>query len=309
MWWLLDQFFSCPCLGRGKEAPLLLEEGSGGGADFGWAVAKNERKKMEDAVDVQEVAGYRMFAVYDGHAGDEAVSIIKKILPGILGAHLDEEPHVERAICQAFRDTDQELMKTVLAAAPKADDVKVSSGTVACLALLKGKDLWISNLGDCRAVLCKDGKAKAVSSDHAPDKNTAEAERLQKLGVQVHGGYVGDHVAVSRAFGNIVYEDGKKVKGIISDPEVFKVGIDDDLEFLVLASDGIWDPLRDQFATTHARKALQTSEQPEDAAKAVVENAAKVSAADNAAAIVVVLKFPEPLPKRTAGPRGRLLGA
>ena len=104
----------------GQGAPLLLEEGSGGGADFGWAVAKNERKKMEDAVDVQEdVAGYRMFAVYDGHAGDEAVSIIKKILPGILGAHLDEEPNVERAICQAFRDTDQELTKTVLAAAPK----------------------------------------------------------------------------------------------------------------------------------------------------------------------------------------------
>ena len=137
---------------------------------------------MEDAVDVQEdVAGFRLFAVYDGHAGDEAVSIIKKTLPDILRTHLQEEPDVEEAIRVAFRNTDEELMKTVLAAAPKPEEIKVSSGTVAVLA----KDFWICNLGDCRAVLCTDGtKAKAVSADHGAEKNPAEAERLQKLGLK-----------------------------------------------------------------------------------------------------------------------------
>ena len=310
MWWLLDQFLTCPCLGRGKDAPLLPEEDSGGGADFGWAVAKNQRQRMEDAVDVQEdVAGFRMFAVYDGHAGDEAVSIIKKTLPDILRTHLQEEPDVEEAIRLAFRNTDQELMKRVLAAAPKPEEVKVSSGTVAVLALVKDKDLWICNLGDCRAVLCTDGtKAKAVSADHGAEKNPAEAERLQKLGVEVRGGYVGDHVAVSRAFGNFTYQSGEKVRGIINEPDVYKVVLDEDVDFLILASDGIWDPLKDQFAVTHARRALRTTEQPEDAAKAVVENAAKVSAADNAAAIVIVFKFPEPLPKRNTRPRMTLAG-
>ena len=29
-------------------------------------------------------------------------------------------------------------------------------------------------------------------------------------------------------------------------------------------SDGSWGPLKDQFAVTHARRALRTTEQPED---------------------------------------------
>ena len=80
------------------------------------------------------------------------------------------------------------------------------------------------------------------------------------------------------------------------------------MDFLVLASDGIWDPLKEKFAVTHARRALRTTEQPEDAAKAVVANAAKVSAADNSAAIVVVFKFPEPLPQRNSRQRFTLAG-
>ena len=159
-----------------------------------------------------------------------------------------------------------------MSAADTPTKVKISSGTVACMALLKGKDLWVCNLGDCCAVLCTGGtKAHAVSKDHAPEKNAAEAERLRTLGVHVNGGYVGDHVAVSRALGNIHYESGKKAEGIISEPDVFKIAVDDDVDFLILASDGIWDPLKDLFAVTHARKALRTTEQPEDAAKAVVE--------------------------------------
>ena len=265
---------------------------------------------MEDAVDVKDdVAGFRMFTVYDGHAGDEAVTVVKKILPDILETHLEKEGDVEKAICVAFRHIDEELARTLLSAADTPTKVKISSGTVACMALMKGKDLWVCNLGDCRAVLCTGGtKAHAVSKDHAPHKNAAEAERLRTLGVQLNGGYVGDHVAVSRAFDNVEYDSSKKVEGIISEPDVFKIAVGDEVDFLILASDGIWDPLKDQFAVTHARKALRTTEQPEDAAKAVVENAAKVSAADSAAAIVVVFKFPEPLPKRITRPRATLAG-
>ena len=196
-----------------------------------------------------------------------------------------------------------------MAAAETPSKVKASSGTVACMALIRGKTLRVCNLGDCRAVLCSGGtKAHAVSKDHAPEKSAAEAERLRALGVHVNGGYVGDHVAVSRAFGNVGYDSGEKVAGIISEPDVFKIDVDDEVDFLILASDGVWDPLKDKFAVTHARKALRTTEQPEDFAKAVIENAAKVSAADNAAAIVVVFKFPEPLPKRIARPRMTLAG-
>ena len=57
--------------------------------------------------------------------------------------------------------------------------VETSLGTVACLGLVKGADMWIANLGDCLAVLSRDGTALAISRDRIPDKHAAEAERLQ----------------------------------------------------------------------------------------------------------------------------------
>ena len=155
-----------------------------------------------------------MFAVYDGHAGEEAVMVVKKTLPDSLRTHLQEERDVEEAIRVAFRNTDEELMKRVLAAAPKPEEVKVSSGTVAVT--VPEDTLISSGFG-------------------------AAAKTLQKLGVEVRGGYVGDHVAVSRAFGNVTYQSGEKVKGIINEPDVYKIEIDEEVDFLMLASDGIWD--------------------------------------------------------------------
>ena len=61
-------------------------------------------------------------------------------------------------------------------------------------------------------------------------------------------------MAVSRAFGNVEYDSGKKVDGIICEPEVFKIEEDDEVDFLILASGGIRDPRKDQFAVMHARK-------------------------------------------------------
>ncbi|CAE6972700.1 unnamed protein product [Symbiodinium natans] len=298
MWWLLSQF--CTCLGRDKEASLLPEEESGGGVDYGYAVAKNERANMEDAIDVKEdVAGYRLFAVYDGHAGSQAVMVAKENLPRILESYLKDAEDVEVAIKAAFQAADEEIMQ-VLVDNKVVADAQTSSGTVACLGLLKKTDLWIANLGDCRAVVSKDGTAAAISRDHAPEKNPAEAERLQQSGVSVQAGYVDEHVAVSRALGNVRFRTGSKVNGIINEPEVFRVEIDDAVDFVMIGSDGIWDALKEQFALTHARKALRTTAKPEDAAVSILQNAGRVSKADNAAVVVIVFKFPEPLPKRPA---------
>ena len=299
MWWLLSQL--CTCLDRGKEAslPSLPDDDCGGGVDYGYAVAKNERSKMEDAVDVRDdIAGYKLFAVYDGHAGSQAVILVKEILPEILGRYLQEAEDVEGAIKAAFKAADEQVIQRMMQ--NPMPHLQTSSGTVACLGLLKGADMWIANLGDCRAVLSKDGTAQAISCDHAPDKNAAEGERLRQSGVHVQGGYVEEHVAVSRAFGNVRYSTGTKVNGILNEPEVFRVDIDGTIDFVMIGSDGIWDPLKEQFAVIHARKALRTTAKPEDAAVSVLQNAGKASKADNAAVIVIVFKYPEPIQKRTA---------
>ncbi|CAE7880570.1 unnamed protein product, partial [Symbiodinium sp. KB8] len=93
---------------------------------------------------------------------------------------------------------------------------------------------------------------------------------------------------------------GDKIRGLMCTPDVTIIEVKDTTEFLILATDGIWDGIQDQTAITTARKVLRETRSPEAAAKAVVEAAGKVTKADNAAVIVLALNVPEPPPKRDA---------
>mmetsp|Transcript_33945 Transcript_33945/g.70007 ORF Transcript_33945/g.70007 Transcript_33945/m.70007 type:complete len:167 (-) Transcript_33945:108-608(-) len=118
----------------------------------------------------------------------------------------------------------------------------------------------------------------------------------------VDGGYVDGQIQVSRALGNIS-QTGQKVPGIICTPDVSVVSIQDTTEFVLLATDGVWDAIREQLAVTTARKVLRETRSPEAAAKAVLEAAGKASKADNSAVIVLSFNMPEPLPKRDSEQR------
>ena len=287
----------CVCCGvRGKGPALLPENASGGNAGYGYALAKNDRARMEDAVVVNDnVSGHRCYAVVDGHGGDRAAILLREMLPSKLGQQLQGSKTKEQATRDAFVEVDEEL-KLALRQEPKAPGR--TPGAVACVAMLEGTDLILANLGDCRALVCEGGQVKFATADHSPVSNKLEKERLQALGVAIEGGYVGGELQVTRAFGDLDGETGQKLAGLICTPEVTILEISDDTEFLLLASDGIWDGIRDQLALTTARKTLRETRSPQAAAQAVLEAAGKVTKADNAAVVVVALNIPEPLPKR-----------
>ena len=73
----------CDCCGvRDKEQIGLPEYGSGGNSQYGFALAKNDRARMEDAVAMEEnVAGHKCLAVFDGHGGDKAARRAQELLP------------------------------------------------------------------------------------------------------------------------------------------------------------------------------------------------------------------------------------
>ncbi|CAE6919689.1 unnamed protein product [Symbiodinium sp. CCMP2592] len=293
----------CPCCGaREKDPPLLPDYASGGNSQHGFALAKNDRVRMEDAVSINDnVAGRACFAVFDGHGGEKATVLAKQFLPLQLDKHLEQGSSREEAAHQAFAAVD-ELMQKELEEEAKVFTAGTSSGTVACIALLQEDELLLLNLGDCRAVVCENGKVGTTTRDHHPDKNDDEKQRLEKLGVCVEGGYVDGKVQVSRALGDIVDKTGHKILGLSNTPEVTSLEVKKTTEFVILATDGIWDGLREQLAVTTARKVLRETKSAEEAAKAVLEAAGKATKADNAAVIVVALNIPEPLPKRDAPP-------
>ena len=306
----------CPCLGREKGpkkpviapvdlseealARLLPKEGADGIADCGYALAINQRKRMEDAVLIDhDVSGYRVFASFDGHGGQQAVAHAKAILVSVLACCLKEIPNVEEALLATFSALDEEIIKS----AAEEEAKNISSGVVLCVVLHKDRHVYVANLGDCKAVLSRDGIATQLMEEHAPHKSKKEEERLRQLGVEVDGdGYVNGELAVSRALGDVHQQTGAKLCGLSAIPDVMAFTVDDDamkdLEFLIVGTDGVWDGLRIQTAITTVRRCLRQGESPATAASLLLEEARKLHTSDNAAAIVVVFKIPEPAPKR-----------
>lgn len=53
-------------------------------------------------------------------------------------------------------------------------------GSTAVTAIvIDGKDLWVANIGDSRAVVCERGAANQLTVDHEPD---SERRRIEKQG-------------------------------------------------------------------------------------------------------------------------------
>lgn len=161
--------------------------------------------------------------------------------------------------------TDAEIQKQV--AAGKLEP----SGTTALVSVLTEGKLVVASLGDCRAILSNNGRAKEVGTEHKPDSPT-ERKRIEAAGGFVDcEGYLNGDLNVSRALGDFHFPDLKHVEGkgpLIADPEITEVEIEESSEFLVLSSDGIW--MQSQTVVNIVRDSLRKQNCPLAASKALV---------------------------------------
>ncbi|GKB52783.1 probable protein phosphatase 2C 34 [Tanacetum coccineum] len=117
------------------------------------------------------------------------------------------------------------------------------SGTTALTAIRQGDHLAIANVGDSRAVLAtvsEDDSLVAVqlTVDFKPNL-PQEAERITECNGRESPG-----LAMSRAFGDYCIKN----YGLISVPEVIQRNITSRDQFIVLASDGVWDVVSNEEA-------------------------------------------------------------
>ncbi|EOX99480.1 Phosphatase 2C family protein isoform 7 [Theobroma cacao] len=171
-----------------------------------------------------------LFAIFDGHLGHDVAKYLQvHLFDNILKEH-DFWTEMEDAIRRAYHSTDAEILD-------KARLLGRGGSTAVTAILINGQKLVVANVGDSRAVICKNGVAEQLSVDHEPSK--------EKRMIESRGGFVsnlpGDvprvdgQLAVARAFGD------KSLKlHLSSEPDVTAVPIGDDVEFIILASDGIW---------------------------------------------------------------------
>lgn len=305
------------------------KDASGGHGRYGYCLSQNQRPYMEDAVDLHPSLpgaeeSTEFYAVHDGHGGTGAVEFVRRRLRPLVCAHpgFNDESGLMEALSEAFIMTDQEHLNELdppspknlcdaapsapIPPAPQASDLTratsvhkelggdnvLSPGCVTCVAVLRGGFAYVAHLGDVRAVLCNGGEMEHLTEDHCPFADV-ERQRLGELGVEVSSdGYMHGRICVSRAFGDWVWDSQEKCPGVICKPEVQKVPLVDNSEFLLLACDGIFEKLSSKEAAQVVRRRLRTTGCPQAASEALVKEAHCRGSQDNLSVVVVLFKLP-----------------
>ncbi|KAL7166201.1 hypothetical protein ACSBR2_036979 [Camellia fascicularis] len=239
------------------------------------------------------------YGVFDGHGGKHAADFACYHLPRFIVKDEDFPREIERAVASAFLRTD-----TAFAEACSLD-AALASGTTALAALVVGSSLFVANAGDCRAVLCRRGKAIEMSRDHKPGCSQ-ERKRIEAFGGYVYDGYLNGQLNVARALGDWHMEELKGSSGgpLSAEPELKSTRLTEDDEFLIIGCDGIWDVFMSQNAIDFARRKLQEHNDPAMCSKDLVEEALKRKSGDNLA--VVVVCFQSQPPPNLVAPRPRV---
>lgn len=78
----------------------------------------------------------------------------------------------ETAIKSAYRSTDDFILQNSMQLGP-------GGSTAVTAIVIDGKDLWVANIGDSRAVICERGSANQLTVDHEPH---SERTRIENQG-------------------------------------------------------------------------------------------------------------------------------
>lgn len=183
-----------------------------------------------------------LFGVFDGHGGKNAAEFAAENMPKFMAEEMKKVDggDIVGAVKRGYLKTDEEFLK------------REESGGACCVtAVLQKGGMVVSNAGDCRAVLSRAGRAEALTSDHRASRED-EKERIESL-----GGFLVNHrgtwriqgtLAVSRGIG-----DAHLKQWVVADPDTRTLLVDQQCEFLILASDGLWDKMDNQEAVDLAR--------------------------------------------------------
>eukprot|EP00271_Cylindrocystis_brebissonii_P019437 TRINITY_DN58_c0_g1_i1.p1 TRINITY_DN58_c0_g1~~TRINITY_DN58_c0_g1_i1.p1 ORF type:complete len:358 (+),score=54.93 TRINITY_DN58_c0_g1_i1:99-1172(+) len=238
------------------------------------------------------------YGVFDGHGGTGASSFVRDHLL----RHVIEDPVFPRELSdvfsRAFERVDLQLEQA------QEDD----SGTTALAALISGSSLLIANVGDCRAVLSRSGRAIDLSTDQRPD-TPAEKERIEAAGGYVVEDYLNGLLGVARALGDWhmtglkgLDPGSQRPFGPLSAvPEIRETTLTAEDEFLILGCDGLWDVFSSQNAVEFARRQLQEHNSPQQCAEELVKEALKRDTQDNLT--VVIVCFGPDAPPKLSMPR------
>ncbi|KAM0881077.1 hypothetical protein ACQ4PT_033154 [Festuca glaucescens] len=219
---------------------------------------------------------------------------------------------ITESIRRAFATVDANL-STWLEQMDKEDD----SGATATALFLRNDVLVVSHIGDsCLQVVSRGGRPQSLTNFHRPYGNNKtsleEVKRIRAAGGWILDGRICGDISVSRAFGDIRFKTRKnemlvkgvkegrwtekfisriKFKGdlIISSPDVSLVELGPDVEFVLVATDGLWDYIKSTEAVAFVRDQLRQHGDVQRACEALGEKALDQRSQDNISIVIADL--------------------
>ncbi|XP_048435403.1 protein kinase and PP2C-like domain-containing protein isoform X2 [Pyrus x bretschneideri] len=228
-----------------------------------------------------------VFGIFDGHRGAAAAEFSARAFPGFLQA-ISSISSPRSALFEAFIKTDI-AFRAELDISRKSKRVIQKDwhpGCTAAAALIVRNKLIVANAGDCRTILCRAGHPLVLSKDHVASC-LEERDRVISAGGDVR--WQVDNWRVGRAALQVTRSigDDDLKPAVTAEPEITETILSPEDEYLVMASDGLWDVVSNAEVVNIIR---DTVKEPGMCSKRLATEAAERGSKDNITVIVVFLR-------------------
>ncbi|GFS32231.1 thylakoid-associated phosphatase 38 [Actinidia rufa] len=309
------------CSAIAIDAPSSISSGIAG-IRWGSTKLQGAREEMEDDVVIvpsNDPSGFSYAAVFDGHAGFSSVKFLreelyKECVMALQGGALlsgKDFNSIKKALQEAFEKADAKLLNWL-----DESGEEIESGSTATVMFTGNERIFIAHVGDSCVILSHSGKTEALTNPHRPyGSNRAslqEIRRISKAGGWIVNGRICGDISVSRAFGDMRFKTKKNEmleKGVkegrwsqkfisriqfsgdlvTATPDIFQIPLGPDAEFILLASDGLWDYMNSSDAVNFVRNQLRQHGDVQLACEALGRAALDRRSQDNVSIVIADL--------------------
>lgn len=160
-----------------------------------------------------------------------------------LAAYRREQPPKKPHILKILGEADKKDSKEQTPEEMMLDAVGATANVV--YINKKTKKIYVSNAGDSRCVMSVGGKAVEMSIDHKPN-DEGERARIEAAGSEVNAeGRVDGNLNLSRSLGDLKSKHRPHLpaeeQAITANPDTYVFDLTDDLDFILMGCDGIWE--------------------------------------------------------------------
>ena len=217
-----------------------------------------------------------LFCLFDGHGGGQVSKYLQENFGTYMKKILDTNDYIN-GFKILFEIIDEDIKKLNC---PKV-------GSTATIVFIEKKEnkryLYCANIGDSRCVLVNKNAIFRLSYDHRV-ADLKENNRILSGGGIIVNGRVYGILMLSRSFGDFQ----TKGYGVIVTPHVIKYELKEDDLYCVIASDGVWDVVKDSDCAVleqMGKMGMNTGE----LSRRMINEALKRKSKDNVSCFVISL--------------------